>query len=549
MAAAAQQQQQQQQQEGGRHNTDFRAFATDLLEQQLQQQAEHLPVSAALDDSAFLEFLNTELLTTDIEDLLQQQPLQQEQQHQQQSAPWCQQPMQQRQQQAPVYQLPVHEKEQQQAQHLRGLDDIFMASLGGYQQQQQQQRPQHAHVHQQPVQQQPVQQQQQQQRQQQAHVQQQPCQQQQRQPQGVQGLRGLDDSFFASLTARPSMATSDATSQLQQLLHEQQLQQQQQQQVQFQVSGTKGSRQGSTTKRGPRRKAGAVAAAAAAADAAGAADAGAVDCAVGAEAAPSSTQHGRSRKSGGASKSSSSVQRRVQRASQRASQRSAADVPASEGTAGPTNTAAGAAAADADAAASDGGAGADDTGGERSDSGKAPSRTIRKGASQAALEEDYSQRQYYSKYKDLNDANRKKFAVVSEHLCQMAHRDTYCSHNVLKNARHVQIRHHDANFALICMSASGVLRCLMSPAWAGNADVQEQWEGVLQATRQHWYDAEAGDDDIEPSLYELEEHLPPTLGLHDFGTRVGQWALKHAVYNIRQLWLADWLHGEGEQAV
>jgi hypothetical protein len=216
---------------------------------------------------------------------------------------------------------------------------------------------------------------------------------------------------------------------------------------------------------------------------------------------------------------------------QRASQRSAAKVPAGssagEGTAGPSDTGAAAAAAAAAAAddddggaAADGGAGADDPGDERSNSGRAPSRTKRKGASQAGLEQDYRKLKYYNNFKYLNDANRKKFDVVTDDLCQLTHRDTFCSHNALKQSPRVQIQLHQAQFGAIYMSAAGVLRCSFSPVWQESAEVQEHVEGLLQAIRQHWFDAEAGDTEVEPSLYEPQQRLPPTLGLHAMGSHL-----------------------------
>jgi hypothetical protein len=145
--------------------------------------------------------------------------------------------------------------------------------------------------------------------------------------------------------------------------------------------------------------------------------------------------------------------------------------------------------------------------------------------------------------------------VVVQDLCQLTHRDTYCSHNVLKKSARVQIQQHQAQFAVIYMHASGVQRCSYSHDWEKSAEVQEQFDGVLQAVIQHWSDAEAGNTSIEPSLYKPQQRPPPTFGLHPLGSCVGHVALKHAVYNISRLYAADWhdeqaalLHEAGEEA-
>lgn len=107
----------------------------------------------------------------------------------------------------------------------------------------------------------------------------------------------------------------------------------------------------------------------------------------------------------------------------------------------------------------------------------------------------------------------------------------------------------------MCMAADGTMRCALSPDWQQCEEVQEHFEALLQACRQHWYDADASDIIIEPSLYEAQQCLPPTLGLHDLQSRVGHLALKHAVYNISRLFSADWqdkqetLHKAGEETM
>jgi hypothetical protein len=525
MQHAAQQQQQQQ--------------SVPAQQQQQQQQQASMPHTQHMPGSVDVDALLDSILSSgpELQDLLQ--PMQQQQPPLQQSAPWYQQPMQQQQQQqcqqqAGVHQQPVQQQEQQQqgVQGLRSLGGLSSASVPECQQpmQQQQQRQQQAPVHQQPVQ----------QHQEQQHLQ---------QPPGVQGLRSIDDILFASLqsslTAGAGMVGLDAAAGLQQLLQAQQQQQQQQQEVQFQPGGGSGSRPGSKPKRPARRKAGAAAAAAAAA-VTNAAAAAVVDD-VGGEGDAGCDGGDRPRKRGRASKTSAQTQ------GQRAAPRSAADVPAREGPAGPTNTAAGAAAAAAAGSAE--GGGTDEAGGERSSSGKGPVRAKRKGCTQGQLERQYAQFSYFNNPKELNDANRKKFDRGVEDLCQLTFCNTVCSHNALKGASKLQILLHQAQFLVIYMAADGQLRCALSPDWQQSVEVQELFEALLQACRQHWYDADAGDTIIEPSMYEAQQRLPPTLGLHDLQSRVGHLALKHAVYNISRLYAADWqdeqatLHKAGEEAV
>jgi hypothetical protein len=58
--------------------------------------------------------------------------------------------------------------------------------------------------------------------------------------------------------------------------------------------------------------------------------------------------------------------------------------------------------------------------------------------------------------------------------------------------------------------------------------------------RQQFYDAEAGDKNITPSMPEPQQRVPPPLGLHPFGDLLGHKALRTGVYSIQQMFGADY---------
>jgi hypothetical protein len=356
----------------------------------------------------------------------------------------------------------------------------------------------------------------------------------------------LDDSLLASLTASAT-ADFDTTAELRQLMQQQQQQQQQQPDLQM------GSRQGGGSKL-PGQTARRCKASAEAADAAAAGEAVSAGLAA---TAPTSRQRSARIGSRKARRASQSGRRRAHRtapptAADFAAGRAAGRV-ADDGAAAAAG-AAGAAAADDDddddagweefsededvaAAAA---AGAEAAGSGQGSMGKVKGRGKRKNASQAELEEQYRGFQYYSSLKGFNDMLRKSWDVIVDLLCKLVHRKTCCSHNVHKDSSHFQVKQHQAEFFVEMRGSDGVLRCSLSPGWQKDYEVSAAVEMPLQLFRQGFFDREAGDRIIEPTLYEALQRMPPVLGLQPFGRCTGVEALKMAVYSISSMFAADW---------
>ncbi|WIA38927.1 hypothetical protein OEZ86_005080 [Tetradesmus obliquus] len=196
----------------------------------------------------------------------------------------------------------------------------------------------------------------------------------------------------------------------------------------------------------------------------------------------------------------------------------------------------------APAASSDDEDAAVDEAGEQSNKGKG--RFRRKGVSPEELVAEYRSCLYFTQQKSLTDSVKKAVDRVVESLNLLAHKDTFCSHEVQKDSRRVNIRQHHAQYIVVYQSPDGTTRTFVSPGWQQHEEVSTQLEGLVQAIKEAYTDADAGGAIVEACLFKIAQRLPPMLGLQAFGRAIGHWALKMAVYNIKGFRLAE---GQGSK--